>query len=69
MDWMSGPNLKCQPSRDAANLNAQSIFPKIRESRTRDHKFKIGERLNRNLKENIFTQRVRGIWNIGMGSN
>lgn len=38
---------------------------RVGESRARRHRFKVnGERFYRNLRGNIFTQRVVGVWNV-----
>ena len=50
--------------RGIDGVDAQSLLPRVGESRTSGHGFKVkGKRFNRNLRGNIFTQRVVGVWN------
>ena len=50
--------------RGTDQLDSQYIFPKVGESKTRGHRFKVrGERYKRVQRGNFFTQRVVSVWN------
>ena len=50
--------------RGTDQLDSQYLFPKVGESKTREHRFKVrGERYKRVQKGNFFTQRVVSVWN------
>ena len=47
--------------RGSDQLDSQYLFPKVGESKTRGHRFKMrGERCKR--RSNFFTQRVVSVW-------
>lgn len=50
--------------REIDRIDTQNFFPRVGESRTREHRFKVrgGDRLNRNLRGNLFIERVVGVW-------
>ena len=50
--------------RGIDQLDSQYLFPKVGESKTRGHRFKVrGERYKRVQRGNFFTQRVVSVWN------
>ena len=50
--------------RGTDQLDSQYLFPKVGESKTRGHRFKVrGERYKRVQRDNFFTQRVMSVWN------
>ena len=50
--------------RGIDQLDNQYLFPKVGESKTRGHRFKVrGERYKRVQRGNFFTQRVVSVWN------
>ena len=50
--------------RGIDQLDSQYLFPKVGESKTRGHRFKVrGERNRRVQRGNFFTQRVVSVWN------
>jgi len=50
--------------RDIEQLDSQHIFPKVGESKTKGHRFKMrGERYKKVQSSNSFTQRVVSVWN------
>ena len=49
--------------RGMDRVNVLCLFPRVGDSRTRGHRFKLrGERINGNLRSNCFTQRVVRLW-------
>ena len=50
--------------RDTVQLDSQYLFPKVGESKTRGHRFKVrGESYKSVQRGNLFTQRVVSVWN------
>ena len=50
--------------RGIDQLDSQYLFPKVGESKTRGHRFKVrGERYKKVQRGNCFTQRVVSVWN------
>ena len=50
--------------RGIGQVDSQHIFPKVGESKTRGHRFKVrGERHKKVQRGNFFTQRVVNVWN------
>ena len=50
--------------RDIDKVDSQHLFPKVGESKTRGHRFKVrGERYKSVQRGNFFTQRVVSVWN------
>ena len=50
--------------RGTDQLERQYLFPKVGESKTRGHRFKVrGERYKRAQRGNLFTHRVVSVWN------
>ena len=50
--------------RGTDQLDSQYLFPKVVESKTRGHRFKVrGERYKSVQRGNFFTQRVVSVWN------
>ena len=50
--------------RGINQLDSQYIFPKVGESKTRGHRFKVrGERYKSVQRGNFFTQRMVSVWN------
>ena len=50
--------------RGIDQLDSQYLFPKVGESKTRAHRFKVrGERYKRVQRDNFFTQWVLSVWN------
>ena len=51
-------------TRGIDQLDSQHIFPKVGESKTRGHRFKVrGERYKSVQRGSFFTQRVVSVWN------
>lgn len=45
-------------------VNAHNLFPRVEDSKTREHKHRVrAERFKRDLRWNLFTQRIIGTWN------
>ena len=50
--------------RGTDQLDSQYLFPKVGESKTRGHRFKVrGERYKSVQRGNFFTQMVVSVWN------
>jgi len=50
--------------RGIDKVDSQHLFPKVGESETRGHRFKVrGDRFRRVQRGNIFTERVVSVWN------
>eukprot|EP00061_Rhincodon_typus_P014461 g41490.t1 len=50
--------------RGIDRVNSQGLFPRVGESETRGHSFKVkGERFERDLRGNFFMHRVVHVWN------
>jgi len=50
--------------RGMDRVNSQMLFPRVEESSTRRHKFKVcGEKFRGDVRGRFFTQRVVNVWN------
>ena len=46
-------------------MDSQKLFPRVGESITRGHRFKVqGARFKEDVRDKFFTQRVVGAWNL-----
>ena len=51
--------------RGIDEVDNEHLFPKVGESKTRGHSFKVrGERYRRVQRDNFFTQRVESVWSV-----
>ena len=64
MEVEGRPDRNYKIMRGMDRVDSQKLFPRVEESITRGHSFKVqGARFEREVRGKFFTQRVVGAWN------